>query len=154
MNPWVDTKGRPKVAIVAVSGLFPGAADLPAFWANVSAGVDASSEPPADRWLIPPHEAYDPEVGKPDHVYCTRGYFLDTIPGERTGFDASVDLACYLTRSAWEAVRTESIDPARVGIVLGHIALPTDGISALADEVLGPIFRSGNPTAGRASRPG
>ncbi|HEY3893738.1 MAG TPA: nitronate monooxygenase, partial [Pseudonocardiaceae bacterium] len=38
------------VAIVGMAGVFPGAPDLPAFWANVLAGVDAITEVPVDRW--------------------------------------------------------------------------------------------------------
>ncbi|MDQ4020925.1 MAG: SDR family oxidoreductase [Actinomycetota bacterium] len=38
------------VAIVGMAGVFPGAGDLPRYWANVLAGVDAVTEVPADRW--------------------------------------------------------------------------------------------------------
>ncbi|MGH3670421.1 MAG: beta-ketoacyl synthase N-terminal-like domain-containing protein, partial [Pseudonocardiaceae bacterium] len=38
------------VAIVGMAGVFPGALDLPEFWANLLAGVDAITEVPRDRW--------------------------------------------------------------------------------------------------------
>ena len=38
------------VAIVGMAGVFPGAADVADYWANVLAGVDAVTEVPADRW--------------------------------------------------------------------------------------------------------
>ncbi|MGH3982051.1 MAG: beta-ketoacyl synthase N-terminal-like domain-containing protein, partial [Pseudonocardiaceae bacterium] len=57
------------VAIVGMAGVFPGAGDLPDYWANVLAGVDAVTEVPVDRW--------DPAV------YCEPakwGGFLPDIP--------------------------------------------------------------------------
>ena len=38
------------VAIVGMAGVFPGAGDLPAYWANVVAGVDSVTEVPPGRW--------------------------------------------------------------------------------------------------------
>ncbi|MFI6303817.1 SDR family NAD(P)-dependent oxidoreductase [Amycolatopsis thailandensis] len=38
------------VAIVGMACVFPGAADLPAFWANVLRGADAVTEVPDQRW--------------------------------------------------------------------------------------------------------
>jgi acyl transferase domain-containing protein/NAD(P)H-dependent flavin oxidoreductase YrpB (nitropropane dioxygenase family) len=40
------------VAIVGMACVFPGAADLPAYWANIVAGVDAVTEVPTDRWDV------------------------------------------------------------------------------------------------------
>lgn len=38
------------VAIVGMAALFPGAADLASYWANVLAGVDSVTEVPPERW--------------------------------------------------------------------------------------------------------
>ncbi|MGX1273636.1 acyl transferase domain-containing protein/acyl carrier protein [Streptomyces phaeoluteigriseus] len=60
------------VAVVGMACMFPQAPDLPTFWANVVAGVDAVGEVPADRW--------DPAV---HHGACTPskwGGFLPPIP--------------------------------------------------------------------------
>ncbi len=38
------------IAIVGVSGCFPGAADLEEFWQNLAAGKDSVTEVPASRW--------------------------------------------------------------------------------------------------------
>ncbi|HEX5144714.1 MAG TPA: SDR family NAD(P)-dependent oxidoreductase [Mycobacterium sp.] len=38
------------VAIVGMAGVFPGSGDLPAYWANVLAGVDSVTEIPPGRW--------------------------------------------------------------------------------------------------------
>ena len=65
-----------KVAIVGIGGLFPGAGDLAAFWANVRAGADCSSDPPPGRWPIPPARVLDPRPVAPDKVPTLRGYYL------------------------------------------------------------------------------
>src|SRR5207302_3307776 len=41
-----------EVAVVGMACVLPQAADLPQFWANVLAGVDAVTEVPADRWDV------------------------------------------------------------------------------------------------------
>lgn len=57
------------VAIVGMAGIFPGAADLAGYWANVLAGVDAVTEVPPERW--------DPAVySKP----AQWGGFLPDVP--------------------------------------------------------------------------
>lgn len=155
----IDTRGRPRIAIVSAAGLLPGAAGLSSYWANLRDGIDASADsPPPGRWAIPPEVAYSPKVGAVDAVYSTRGYFLDAVPLAVDGLhlpadwlsalDPSVHLAVHLTRSAWSGARVEAVDPRRVGVMLGHIALPTDRVSELADEVLGPLL-----TTGRAGAP-
>ncbi|MFI1030617.1 ACP S-malonyltransferase [Streptomyces sp. NPDC020951] len=53
--------GEP-IAVIGVSGVFPGADDLPTFWENLLAGHDAVGEVPADRW---DWRALD---GGPDHL--------------------------------------------------------------------------------------
>ncbi len=46
-----SSKAQPlDVAIVGMAGILPGAADLPGYWANVLAGVDAVTEVPTERW--------------------------------------------------------------------------------------------------------
>src|SRR5580700_1432551 len=72
-----------RIAIVSLAGRFPGAgADLEQFWRNIAAGVDASSEVPAERWTLPPERCTDPRVANPDTVYSTRGYYCDPFEPE------------------------------------------------------------------------
>jgi len=151
-----DATGRPLVAVVGLGGLFPGAPDLDAFWQVCESGQDTSQPVPPGRWLIPPELAVDPHPGRSDCVLSDRGYFLDDIPiavglavgaDELARLDPSVWLAVHVCRQAWDSACVTHVDPRRVGVVLGHIALPTDRVSALAREVLEPLF------AGRASPP-
>lgn len=63
------------VAIVGMACVFPGAPDLAAFWRNIEAGVDATTEVPPARW--DPAVFYDPSSSAPDRFYCKRGGFID-----------------------------------------------------------------------------
>ncbi|MFL5327830.1 MAG: beta-ketoacyl synthase N-terminal-like domain-containing protein [Gemmataceae bacterium] len=144
---------REKIAIVGMAGLFPGAATLDDFWNNISAGVDCSQEVPSGRWSIPADDAYSPEIGRIDHVYSKRGYFLDDVPIEADGLaisqsdlvklDPSVRLAVTLAHRAWDSANANTADPKRVGIMLGHIALPTEFASRRSTELLEHIYRTG-----------
>ena len=149
-----DAAGRPLIAIVSVGGLFPGSSALDEFWSNVVAGRDCSSEVPPGRWLLSAKEAYHSEIGKHDHVYSTRGYFLPDIPLDTAGLmvdadllqhlDPSVHLAIHIARQAWDAAITSHVDPRRAGVVFGHIALPTESVSRLAREILESLFLAGS----------
>lgn len=60
------------IAVVGMACMFPGAPDLPAFWANVVGGVDAVGEVPAERW--------DPAVHHGASTPSKWGGFLPRIP--------------------------------------------------------------------------
>ena len=63
------------VAIVGMACRFPGARDLFAFWKNIVAGRDRTSDVPAERW--DPKVFCDPSSTANDRVYCSRGGYLD-----------------------------------------------------------------------------
>ncbi len=160
-----DAAGRPLVAIVSAAGLFPGSHTLDEFWDNIVAGRNCSSEVPTGRWLMPASEEFDPEVGKYDHVYSTRGYFLPGVPLDTNGLavdsellqhlDVSVHLAIHIARQAWDTAITSHVDPRRAGVIFGHIALPTENVSRLAREMLEPLFYDGvvgHPTSHSLNR--
>ncbi|MFE8014578.1 SDR family oxidoreductase [Streptomyces antibioticus] len=60
------------IAVVGMACMFPGAPDLPAFWANVVAGTDAVGEVPPQRW--------DPAVHHGTSTPSKWGGFLPPIP--------------------------------------------------------------------------
>ena len=65
------------IAVVGMSGRFPGAADLDAFWRNLVAGVDSIVEWPPERWDV--GSAYDPDPRRPNRSNCRYGGFLDGV---------------------------------------------------------------------------
>jgi acyl transferase domain-containing protein len=151
-----------RIAIVGMAGVFPAAPDLDAYWANVAAALDASSEPRPGRWTIPPERAFDPQPGSPDKVYSTRGYFLEPLSLDLTGlaidpgFVAQLDplfhLILHAGGRAFASARMHAVDRSRVGVILGNIALPTEKISQLACEFLGPQAAVGSGAPERRAR--
>src|SRR5712691_922818 len=118
---------EPQIAIVGLGGLFPGAADLDQFWANVAAGVDASTDVPRGRWALDPDAVLASGTAVPDRVPTSRGYYIDQIPIESDGLNISSEFLGRLDpvfhlivsagKRAWADAVTRSIDRARVGIV-------------------------------------
>ena len=64
----------PRIAIVGLACLFPGAPGLARFWQNIVDGVDAIGEVPPARWDA---SFYDPDSTAVDRFYCKRGGFVD-----------------------------------------------------------------------------
>jgi acyl transferase domain-containing protein/3-hydroxymyristoyl/3-hydroxydecanoyl-(acyl carrier protein) dehydratase len=150
------------IAIVGMGGLFPGAATLEQFWANVRDGIDATSDTPPGRWLIEPDRAFDPRISVADRVYSIRGGFIERPAIDLTGLnlDASlvdgldpvVHLALQVAREAWDDARTESVERARIGVVFGNIVLPTETASELTRDFLGAVFDEQLGVHARADR--
>ncbi|CAM2069333.1 Aminotransferase class III-fold pyridoxal phosphate-dependent enzyme [Sulfidibacter corallicola] len=65
------------IAIIGMSGRFPGAPDLDRFAANLNRGVDAIGEVPGDRWPLARY--YDPNPDAPNRTYAKWGGFLEHI---------------------------------------------------------------------------
>jgi len=72
---WTRPDAPVPIAVIGLSGRFPEADDLDAFWRNLMAGRDSTTDIPSDRWN---HEMYfDPDRSKPGSVYLGRGGFID-----------------------------------------------------------------------------
>ncbi|MDX2547346.1 polyketide synthase [Streptomyces sp. WI04-05B] len=69
------------VAIVGMSVLLPGAADLDTYWRNLLAGTDAITEVPEGRWDADAYYRPGSAGGRAvaDQVYCRRGGFVDGL---------------------------------------------------------------------------
>ncbi len=139
------------IAIVGIGGVFPGAPDVDALWRLVREGRDAASEPPSGRWMLHPALAHAPGDPAPDRVLSRRGCFLrdfrfaprdlDLDAELLARLDPSVHVTLHAAREAFEHGVTDGLDRTRVGVVLGHIALPTDGASAIARATIGRTLR-------------
>jgi acyl transferase domain-containing protein/3-hydroxymyristoyl/3-hydroxydecanoyl-(acyl carrier protein) dehydratase len=138
---------RQRVAIVGIGGIFPQSATIEQFWANVKNGVDTAREAPPGRWILDAADAFNPIPGTPDRTYSLRGCFIEDFPFNPAGLalerdllaqlDPMVHLALHAGRQAWRDAVTAHLDPRRVGVILGNIALPTDSASAWTREILG-----------------
>ncbi len=67
-----------KIAIIGMAGVFPRAADLDAYWHNITHKVDAITPLPPTHWRSEDYYSADPT--RADHVYITKGGFLPTLP--------------------------------------------------------------------------
>src|SRR5262245_48760344 len=130
------------VAVVGMGGVFPapgGWCGLEGFWRMIEAGESAAREVPPGRWRLAAADAFDGGRVVADRTYSTRACFvegfhldprgLDADPALLAALDPVFHLALHAGREAWESARTARLDRARVAVVLGNIALPTDGAS-------------------------
>ncbi|WP_186062579.1 SDR family NAD(P)-dependent oxidoreductase [Burkholderia gladioli] len=65
------------IAIVGMSGRFPQARDLDAFWRNLRDGRDCISEIPASRWDLAHY--YDDGAAEPGRIHSKWGGFIDGV---------------------------------------------------------------------------
>jgi len=138
------------IAIVGAGGIFPGAADLPAFWSNIAGGSCSAKDAPAGRWILPGGEAFDPQKGAPDKVYSLKACFVENFRLDTGGLDLRetfiekldpvFHLALHAARQAVLDAGEKRINRARTGVIIGNIVLPTDAVSALSLETLLPDF--------------
>ncbi len=66
------------IAIIGLSGRYPGSADVNQFWANLAAGRESIGEIPAERWSLEGFYEADPERAVAEGLSYSRwGGFLD-----------------------------------------------------------------------------
>lgn len=139
------------VAIVGLGGIFPDAPTLEAFWNNIVNGVNSSRRPPRGRWLLEPDEVYDPRLGAPDKVGSVKGCYIEgdlgplpeglaIDPDFAAGLDPLFHLLLRAGHRAFAGGKTDALDRSRVGVIIGHLALPSESASALARDWLGRTF--------------
>jgi acyl transferase domain-containing protein/NAD(P)-dependent dehydrogenase (short-subunit alcohol dehydrogenase family)/acyl carrier protein len=75
--PGARDGGEPDIAIIGLSGRYPGAKDLNQFWENLKAGKDCITEIPASRWDYRRYYDPDPEKAASGKIYCKWGGFLE-----------------------------------------------------------------------------
>ncbi|MCL4267599.1 MAG: type I polyketide synthase [Anaerolineae bacterium] len=105
-----DEQKMEPVAIIGLSGRFPGAENIREYWQLLCNSVDAITEVPADRWDA--HQLYDPDLAAPGKINTRWGGFLRQVdqfdplffgisPRETVQMDPQQRLMLEL---AWEAL--------------------------------------------------
>ncbi|MEV1084645.1 beta-ketoacyl synthase N-terminal-like domain-containing protein [Streptomyces sp. NPDC050211] len=144
-----DRQVQPSIAIVGMSVLLPGAADLDSYWRNLVAGTDAITDVPEGRWdsdYYRPGSAAGRAVA--DQVYCRRGGFVDSLaevevtrfgimPNSVSGTEPDQLIALHVAAAALaDAGGAERLpDRQRIGVVLGRGGYLTPGLVRLDQRV-------------------
>ncbi|AZC26527.1 GNAT family N-acetyltransferase [Pseudomonas sessilinigenes] len=118
------------IAIIGMSGRYPGAPTLDAYWDNLVAGRDCVEEIPPARWSI--DDYYDPEAGKPGKTYskwlgrlddidCFDPLFFNISPAEAEWIDPQQRLFLEEGYKAFEdaGYPPQKLSDARCGVYLG-----------------------------------
>ncbi len=137
------------IAIVGMGGVFPKANNLTTFWDNIAHKKSTISTIPEDRWIAPFGKIISAD-GQPDKAFSRKAALINQFNFNADGFLlpetvlAPLDPLYHLTleagRQAYDASQTQTLDPNRIGVVLAAIALPTDGASRLARQVVGNAY--------------
>ena len=132
------------IAIVSQGGIFPPGVDADGLWRMVCAADWAGGPPPAERWSAPVEHLVDPVGSGPDRANSQQACLIRELPTldaellRRAGLPRHPDPGCALAvlagTRAWAACKNSAIDPDRVSVILGHIALPTPAASRRARD--------------------
>ena len=147
-----DARFSEPIAIVGMSGVFPGAQSLEDFWLLVEQGRDMCRTVTPGRWILDPASVRSATPGLMDSVFTTRGGFCEdfvpdfsasTLPPHLSrALDPMFHMLIHAGKSAFASAKTTHLDRSRIGVIVGNIALPTSGASKLADEILSPLFEA------------
>jgi PfaB family protein len=139
-------------AIVGIGGIFPDAPDLGRFWDNIRHGRSAAREIPAERWHLSPDLLLSPDPGTADRLYSRSGCFIEAMPPLSSlsalnidpellsGLDPLFHLLLHAGNRAFNDAVTAPVNRARIGVIIGNLALPTEKSALLARQWLGRTF--------------
>jgi len=135
---------QPRIAVVSMAGVFPGADNTGRFIDNILNKKDALGPVPDRRWAAPPKSM----VGKagPDRALSDRAGLIHDFKFDSSGLDLPPDLITALDpvhhlvlsagRTALDSCVTPSDILERTGVILAAIALPTQNSALLAEKLL------------------
>ena len=137
------------VAVVGISGIFPGADNPQIFWKNIIDRVYAGCEIPEKRWIVEPDSIFNPEY-TPDKAISKKACLITDFRFDPTGINFNPELLKNLDplyQLVLQAGRellsgTETFKRDRTGVILAAIALPTDATSLITRKILGKSFEN------------
>jgi len=147
-----------RIAIVGMSGRYPGAQSLDEFWELLAAGGSGVRTVPATRWDAA--QFYDPRPQQPGKIYCTALGSIDEIecfdplffgisPAEATGMDPQHRLFLQESYRAFEdaGYAPAALDGARCGVYLGIMGNEYVGLCKLAGAGIGEVTSNSSSIA-------
>ncbi|MCD6223903.1 MAG: polyketide synthase, partial [Deltaproteobacteria bacterium] len=137
------------VAVVGISGIFPGADNPQIFWKNIIDRVYTGCEIPEKRWIVEPDSIFNPEY-TPDKAISKKACLITDFRFDPTGIDLDPELLKNLDplyhlvlQAGGELLSgTETFKRDSTGVILAAIALPTDATSLITRKILGKSFEN------------
>ncbi|MCJ7772121.1 MAG: hypothetical protein MUP22_03190 [Desulfobacterales bacterium] len=158
MTSQIMSMNHHPIAIIGMSGIFPGALNLDKFWDNIIKKVDTSSDVPKNRWILDPDLVFNPAY-TPNKTISKRACFiqndaLESIEFKSGEIDIDPDLlkdldplhkiVLFAGKNAVSSITsTQSssvLNKESTGVILAAIALPTDASSLITRKILGKSF--------------
>jgi len=143
------------LAIVGIGCLFPKAAGLAEYWANIKAKVDGIGPVPPTHWN--PDDYFDADPKRPDMTYARRGGFLDPYPFPPAAFgiapndleatDTSQLLALVVAQKALEDAGMSERSARKVSVILG-VTGTLELVVPLGARLGHPVWRKALQEAG------
>ena len=153
------------IAVIAVSGRYPGADSIEQFWDVLAAGKDCISEIPQDRWRSDDYFAADKNA--PGKMYSRWGGFLSDVdkfdplffgisprdaeymdPNERLFLEEVWEL---LERAGYTRETLRRVYDSRIGVFAGAMYQPSHSVSSSVDTEAIASLSSFSSIANRAS---
>ncbi len=125
-----------EIAVVGMGAVLPGCDSLEEFWQSVLEARDLQQSVPGGRWSRA-SSTFIAHGDTKDRVFHDKGYFCKDIPKAPTGLEVSQELweqldpvfhlALKAGRDAFYDGKWRAVDRQKMGVILGNIALPTEG---------------------------
>ena len=151
----IDTQPL-SIAIVSLSGVFPGAIDCDQFWRNIRQKVDTTQAVSEDRWRAP-FEWVCSESFDIDKAYSRSACRVEDFDFNPSGFNIDdallrdIDPMCqwvlHASKTALDNTNIRPLDKGRIGVILAAIALPTEISASISRDILGHQLVQGQITA-------
>ncbi len=139
--------GPSPIAVVGVSGLFPGAHDPAGFWNLMTSGRSAAAEVPRERWNVSP-ERFVVARPTPDRAYSRVCCLLQEPPFDPHAFgpglpdgkdlDPMQRILLHAAHGLLAGPGPLQLNRERTAVVLAAIVLPTDSATRWSWEVFAP----------------
>ncbi len=128
-----------KIAIIGMSGHYPGAKDLCAYWENILARKRQFRRIPEQRF--PLADYFDPDPAVPDKTYCYQGGFIDGFEFDRIKYRVPASTFASTDIVHWLALEQAIMALADAGYQKGNIATEKTGV-IVGNSLTGEQIRS------------
>lgn len=142
-----------KIAVIGMSGLFPGSDNLESFWDNLLEKRDCRTEASAKQMGRDP-KAFLGKQGEDDRFYCLQGGYIDGFEMDASSLalsdlelknlDDVYQWSLYVAReSLRDSGYLDKPKPQETGVILGNLSFPTKS----SNQLFIPVYNKAVNTA-------